>query len=93
MSSRKNQEGVRVVLQKPEDVRTKFLEGYFNFGGRAVPQPYPNDFGRETIKKAPLMKVRILRDDGEALLSRKIPNGLVASTGKVEVPNVLRAGI
>ena len=54
----------------------------------AIPSPDPNDFGWMTIEKAPVVKVRIFRNDRIALSRSVRPYCRVGRSLKAEIPDV-----
>lgn len=64
-------------------------KGLFNGCRRAIPTANPDHFGWMAEEEAPLMKVCILGDDGQALLDGVLPHSLVAGLGQSHVSDVL----
>jgi hypothetical protein len=70
-SSGKNQESVNLVLTKQPDAGLVPPKESCRVLCETIAKPNPDDFGWKSEQKTALMKLRVLRDDREAVLLGK----------------------
>src|SRR5579875_1789772 len=77
-----NHKGVLRVSTEFPDRRHGTPQKFFDAFRGAVSDFQPDDLWRRAVEKTPLVEVRILGDDGEAVVARKCPHCLVISALK-----------
>lgn len=68
-----------------------FPQQRFNFVGGTVATPDPHHFRWVAVKKAQLMKVRILGDDCKAVGLRALPDRVIAGATETNISSMAAA--
>jgi len=79
--------GFRIALQAL-DVYFVPAQNRLDLIGGAVSPPYPHHFGRRATDQAQLVEVRILGDQGVAMLPGKCPYGVIRCLPQIMSRNV-----
>lgn len=77
-----------VVLTKSKNLRPALYQKPFYFRRGTIPQPDPDDLGREPEQEAALSKVGILGYDNETVLESVVPHLVVSGVSQAKEPYV-----
>ena len=88
--SRNYQEGVKFIFAEAANLVLVLPEESCSLTSGAIPEPDPNDFGRESKHKAALMKLRVFGNYRKTLLLSELPNEFVHCALQAEIPDVRR---
>lgn len=87
------EKGCLLVSREGLQVVEVMTEEQYDFVGCAVAEPDPNNFRWRPKEKAPLVKVGVLRHDGQSVLNGIVPNDLVVCRMQRHISNVDRAWV
>jgi hypothetical protein len=82
--------GVKFILAKTTDVHFVPPQDQRNLLGGAIAETNPDNLGRKAKEKAALMKLRVLGNDREHVLPRKVPDDFIRRALQPELADVRR---